>query len=331
MKKKRNKTQHCLNCGYNFSIEMEHNNYCPNCGQENHNPRQPIRHLIYEFLESLFHFDNRSWQTLRLLIFSPGVVTRNHLHGIRQRYTPPNRLFIFSLAIFVIFFEAAQDKMVSKDAPAMEKYSLKEQMNMLPDTTHIAFSKPFFTGDKIYFTVAQLKELEQTDAKHLHEWLKRSGKKSWLVYRLEARMVKHNIESELSVRDFNRHIVRIHYEVILLMMPISAFLIYFFFYGRGKMFFDALIVSMHLYVFGLIAGMIISLIVLGLISVQILRDTTIVLPIVMLLSVTCNFIQSYKKVYGLSWPQTIVRGSLIGFFNISIQVLLFWIIAGYGG
>jgi hypothetical protein len=331
MKRKRSKGQHCLNCGYHFRIEAEHNNYCPNCGQENHDPRQPVRHLIYEFLETLFHFDSRSWNTLRLLVFHPGVVTRNHLHGIRQRYTPPNRLFIFSLAVFVIFFEAAQDTMVKKDAPAMEKLSLKEQMNLLPDTTHIAFSKPFFTGDKIYFTVDQLKELERTESRDIRAWLKSSGKKSWLVYRLEARMVKNNIESGLSVRDFNRHIVRIHYEVILLMMPISAFLIYFFFYGRGKMFYDALIVSVHLYVFGLIAGIVISMIVLAMISVQILRDTTIVLPFVMLISVTCNFIPSYKKVYGLGWTQTILRGTLIGICNISIQILLFWIIAGYGG
>jgi hypothetical protein len=331
MRKKRNKSQHCLNCGYNFSIEAEHNNYCPNCGQENHDPRQPIRHLLYEFLEALFHFDNRSLNTLRLVLFNPGVVTRNHLHGIRKRYTPPNKLFIFSLAVFIVFLEAAQDTMVSKDAPAMEKLSLKQQMNLLPDTTHIAFSKPFFTGSKIYFTVAQLKDLEHTQPGELRAWLKSSGKKSWLVYKLEARMVKHNIESDLSVRDFNRHIVRIHYEVILLMMPISAFLIYLFFFGRGKMYYDALIVSVHLYVFALITGIVITMIVLALISSQILRDTTIVLPIVMLLSVTCNFIPSYKKVYGLNWLQTIVRGSLIGFFNISIQVLLFWIIAGYGG
>ena len=331
MKRKRNKTQHCLNCGYDFRIDAKHNNYCPNCGQENHNPRGPIRHLLYDMAETLFHFDNRSWRTLRLLLLSPGTVTRDFLNGIRQRYTPPNRLFIFSLAVFIIFFEAAQDTMVKKDAPAMEKLSLKEQMKLLPDTTHIAFSKPFFTGDKIYFTVDELKSLERTQPDDIHRWLHFTGKKSWLVYRLEARMVKHNIESELSVKDFNRHIVRIHYQVILLMMPISAFLIYLFFYRKGRMFFDALIVSVHLYAFGLIVGIIVSLLVLALISVQILRDTTIILPFVMLISVIFNFIPTYKRVFEFSWPQTVVRGLLIGFFNMSIQVLLFWIIAGYGG
>jgi len=331
MRKKRNKSQHCLNCGYDFTIDAVHNNYCPNCGQENHNPRQPIRHYIYDFLETLFHFDKRSWTTLRLLLLSPGTVTRDHLHGIRQRYTPPNRLFIFSLAVFVIFLEAAQDTMVEKDAPEMEELSLKEQMMQLPDTTRIAFSKPFFTGDKIYFTVDQLKDLERTKPEDIHRWLHYSGKKSWLVYRLEARMVKHNIESPLSVKDFNRHVVRIHYQVILLMMPISAFLIYIFFYRKGRLFYDALMVSVHLYVFALILGIVMSILVLALISAGIRLDTTVVLPVVMLISVIFNFIPSYKKVYALNWTQTIVRGLLIGFFNMSVQVLLFWIIAAYGG
>jgi hypothetical protein len=331
MAKKRNKSQHCLNCGYVFRADAEHNNYCPNCGQENHNPRQPILHYIYELLESLFHFDSRSWLTLRMLVLKPGTVTRDHIMGIRQRYTPPNRLFIFSLAVFIVFLEAAQDTMVRRDVQSMQKLSLREQMSLLPDSARIAFSKPFFTGDKIYLTVKQLKELDQTDPGALGGWLRNNGMKSWLVYRLEARMVKHNMESQLSVKDFNRHIVRIHYQVILLMMPMSAFLIYFFFYSKDRLFYDALVVSVHLYVFGLILGIIVSLIVLFFINLGILRDTTIVLPLVMLVSVAFNFIPSYKKVYRMKWPSTIARALLIGSLNISIQILLFWLIAGFSG
>jgi len=331
MRKKRNKEQHCLNCGYTFKLDEGHNNFCPNCGQENHNPRQPILHYIYELLESLFHFDSRSWLTIRMLLFSPGTVSRDHINGIRQRYTPPNRLFIFSLAVFILFLEAAQDTMVKREVQSMQQLTLKEQMKWLDDTSRIAFSKPFFTGDKIYYTVAQLKELSHTKNDQLDEWLKKNGMKSWLIYRLEARMVKHNIESSLSVKDFNRHIVRIHYQVILLMMPISAFLIYFLFRRKNRLFYDALVVSVHLYVFGLMLGIIVSLAVLMLISIGILKDTTIVLPLVMVISVAFNFIPAYKKVYEMKWPTTIARGLLIGFLNISIQVLLFWIIAGLGG
>ena len=331
MSKKRNKSQLCLNCGYAFRVDAGHNNYCPNCGQENHNPRQPILHYLIELLESLFHFDSRSWLTLRTLIFRPGVVTRDHINGIRQRYTPPNRLFIFSLAVFIIFLEAAQDTMVKHDTQSLENIPLKDQMKLLDDTSRIAFSKPFFTGDKIYYSIGQLKELDHTSTDQLGAWLKRNGMKSWLIYRLEARMVKHNIESHLTVKDYNRHIVRIHYRVILLMMPLSALLIYFFFYRKGSMLYDALVVSVHLYVFALILGIIVSLSVLLLISFGILKDTTIVLPLVMVISLVFNFIPSYKKVYALSWTSTVARALLIGTLNISLQILIFWLIAGLAG
>lgn len=331
MNKKRNKSHHCLNCGYTFSTDGKHNNYCPNCGQENHDPRQPILQYLYELLENLFHFDGRSWVTLRLLLFSPGTVTRDHIHGIRQRYTPPARLFIFSLAVFIVFLEAAQDTMVKHEAHDMEKLSLREQMQQLPDTMRMAFTKPFFTGDKIYYSIKQLRELRETSHGQVGEWLQNNGMKSWLIYRLHARMVKHQIESPLTVRDYNRHIVRIHYQVLLLMMPVSAFLIYFFFFGRGRLFYDALVVSVHLYVFGLILGIIVAVAVLLLISLGTLKDTTIVLPLVMFISLIFNFIPAYKKVYGLSWTSTILRGMLIGFLNMSFQVLLFWTIAGLIG
>src|SRR5690349_20163514 len=182
MSKARKKSQYCLNCKYAFRIDAEHNNYCPNCGQENHNPRQPILHYIYDLLESLFHFDSRSWLTLRLLLFKPGTVTRDQIEGVRQRYTPPNRLFIFSLAVFIIFLEAAQDTMVKHDTQELEKISLGEQMKMLNDTVRIAFSKPFFTGDKIYFTVGQLKELGRTAPGDVGVWLRWNKMKSWLIY-----------------------------------------------------------------------------------------------------------------------------------------------------
>lgn len=331
MKKKRIKSQHCSNCGYDFKIDPKHNNFCPNCGQENHNPRLPILHYLYELFENLTHFDNRIWHTLKALIFKPGSVTKDFIHNKRQRYTPPPRLFIFSLAVFILFFEAAQDTMVKHDAPQMEMLSLKEQMQRLPDTALIAFSKPFFTGEKVYYTVAQLKDLQQNGHHKIGQWLERNGMRSWLVYRMQAKMVLHNMASALPVKDYNRHIVRIHYQVLIIMMFISALLIYLLFYYRGRMLYDTLVMSVHLYVFGFLAGIVVAVAVLMLIRVNVLKDTTIMLPIVMLISVTLNFIPAYKRVFERSWPSTIARGLVVGGLNVTCQILLFWVIAGLRG
>jgi len=331
MSKKRIKSHHCANCSYKFRIDEAHNNYCPNCGQENHNPRLPLLHYITELAENLFHLDNKTWISLRTLLFKPGTLSKDHINNKRQRYTPPFRMFILSLAVFIIFLEAAQDTMVKRDEQVIDNLSLHEQMLRLNDTSRIGFSNPYFTGDKIYFTVAQLKELEQIPAGEIKGWLKQNGRKSWFIYQLEALMVQRNISSYLSVKDFNRHLVRIHYRVILIMVPISAFLIYLGFYRTGRMYYDALITSVHLYVFGLIAGTLVSVAVLNFIRWGLLKDTTVVLPLVMLISLALNFIPAYKKIYEYKWPSTIGRGMLIGTFNMATQIIVFWLIAGLTG
>ncbi len=100
MARKRIKTINCSNCGYNF---IHGENYCPSCGQENHAPNQPFKHLLLEFFESLFHFDTKIFLSLKYLLFYPGRMTREFLENKRARFVPPIRLYIFISVIFFIF------------------------------------------------------------------------------------------------------------------------------------------------------------------------------------------------------------------------------------
>ncbi len=64
---------------------------------------------ISELLESIFHLDSKTWNTLRILIFYPGFITLDYINNIRARYTPPIRLFIFTLALFILCLNMAQN------------------------------------------------------------------------------------------------------------------------------------------------------------------------------------------------------------------------------
>ncbi len=88
----------CPNCG----THLGHNaNFCPNCGQENHEVKLPLSHIGYEFVESITHFDNKLWNTLKAIFTRPGKMTAEFLEGKRARYVPPARLYVF---VSVIFF-----------------------------------------------------------------------------------------------------------------------------------------------------------------------------------------------------------------------------------
>ncbi len=94
--------QTCANCDYTF-LQCEH--FCPNCGQENHSPNQPIRYYFHELIESVFHFDGKIYLTLKTLFRYPGKITLEFNQNKRARYTPPVRLYVFISFIYFVLLQ----------------------------------------------------------------------------------------------------------------------------------------------------------------------------------------------------------------------------------
>lgn len=88
--------EHCANCGATLTGA-----YCHACGQSAHIHRS-LLHMTEEFLHGILHFDTKSWRTLPALIFRPGKLTYDYIHGQRTRYVSPLALFLF--LIFLMFF-----------------------------------------------------------------------------------------------------------------------------------------------------------------------------------------------------------------------------------
>ena len=87
----------CLNCGH---IVEEH--FCPHCGQENTETRQPFHFLFTHFVEDFTHYDGQFWKTIKYLLFRPGKLTNEYISGKRQQYVAPVKLYIF--ISFLTFF-----------------------------------------------------------------------------------------------------------------------------------------------------------------------------------------------------------------------------------
>ncbi|SKB96906.1 Protein of unknown function [Soonwooa buanensis] len=87
----------CLNCGH--YVEER---FCPHCGQENTETRQPFHFLFTHFIEDLTHYDGQFWGTIKNLLFKPGKLTNTYLEGKRQIFVPPVKLYIF--VSFITFF-----------------------------------------------------------------------------------------------------------------------------------------------------------------------------------------------------------------------------------
>ncbi|WP_428630829.1 DUF3667 domain-containing protein [Sphingopyxis sp.] len=85
----------CLNCG--TSLVGSH---CQHCGQraDIHRSFGAIGH---DLVHAIFHFEGKIWNTLPMLAWRPGDLTRRYIHGERARFVSPLALFLF--AVFLTY------------------------------------------------------------------------------------------------------------------------------------------------------------------------------------------------------------------------------------
>jgi hypothetical protein len=85
----------CLNCGTRLAGD-----YCHACGQRAHVHRT-LGAFWHDLVHGVLHFEGKIWQTLPLLAWKPGELTRRYIHGERARFVSPIALFLFS--VFLMF------------------------------------------------------------------------------------------------------------------------------------------------------------------------------------------------------------------------------------
>ncbi len=97
----------CLNCG--TALVGSH---CHACGQRGH-VHKTLGAFFHDLVHGVFHFEGKIWDTLPLLAFKPGELTRRYIAGERARFVSPMALFLF--AVFLMF---AVFQMVGLSAPS---------------------------------------------------------------------------------------------------------------------------------------------------------------------------------------------------------------------
>ncbi|SEH17600.1 Protein of unknown function [Sphingopyxis sp. YR583] len=85
----------CLNCG--TSLQGSH---CHHCGQRA-DVHRSFGAIGHDLVHAIFHFEGKIWNTLPLLSWRPGDLTRRYIHGERARFISPLALFLF--AVFLTY------------------------------------------------------------------------------------------------------------------------------------------------------------------------------------------------------------------------------------
>lgn len=110
----------CLNCGTLLAGP-----HCHQCGQAAHVHRS-ISAFWHDILHGVLHFDGKFWNTLPLLAWQPGHLTRRYIHGERAKFISPMALFLFAIFLmFAIFSYVGSPNFSGRAGAEAEKEGVK--------------------------------------------------------------------------------------------------------------------------------------------------------------------------------------------------------------
>lgn len=338
MARKKIKQHSCANCGFEFSANSEHTNYCPNCGQENHNPRFPLIHYGYELLEGFLHFDTKFLYSFKVLLFKPGKITHDYIKNIRGRYTPPFRLFIF-ISIFALIIINVFEKNLANSGyfgtysiNAMQKnMTVGEMFDHSPDSVMDKILVPPFSWFMKNPEISNkaLRELKKMSVDSIGLWLKKYGYSNNSLTRFFALNKKMRISRQMTVPEVSVMVSGIFKWLFLIMIPVNAFILFLLFYRKQLLYYDTLLYSVHFTGFFLILYSIFLLEVLWLLKAN--EILLLILIAINLLLLVVYLTISLKRVFAFSWLSTIFRMLVSGLISFTAYQLIHHVISFNSG
>lgn len=323
MPTKKIRTEHCKNCNYDFRIDLPHMKYCPNCGQENHSPRMPFFHYLYELMEGIFHLDNKTWLTIKTMFTSPGKITKNFIEDKRNRYSPPVRMFIWCTAFYMFSFWLLMDTLTHYvDPPAESSKSLSQRFDEMPDSssTPIKIITSGFWPTLPSTPVSRQRTLKNIFDNEIKSWLKDQNYPVDYFHILLVKAYRAQINSQLTFSAFTKKMTAGNNILFVLLLPLNALLLFPFLYRKKIFYYDSMIFTLHVNtVIPLFHAVWIW--VLALIMVLLHAPASIFLSIPVINAAYYFF--ALKRAFGYSWTSTILRW-LPAFI---IDTLYHWVLA----
>jgi hypothetical protein len=309
MARKRIKKAICPNCDFKFT---ETNNYCPNCGQENHTHKVPLKHYFIELLEGVFHFDTKIFVTLRDLLFKPGEITNNYNENKRARYVPPLRVYIFiSFLFFVVLSLSISHVNNNLNVMPDDDDSLKFELNT-------SYGQDKDTSG--HYLLMMIKQTSGEDEKLFDEYFKARKKEvSWYNRNIYKNMVKKKA-GIFSQAEFQHKIYKNISYLMFFLMPLFALYLRLLYLRRKQYYSEHLVFSIHFH------SILFILSTLWLLQLMMNWHLGIYISLIMV----AYLVLSVRKVYRQSWLKTCIKSLillLVYSFTISVMLLLTLVIS----
>jgi hypothetical protein len=121
---------HCLNCGAELNGP-----FCHRCGQHAH-VHKTLTAFFHDLAHGVFHLEGKLWNTIPMLAWHPGELTRRYIDGQRARFVSPIALFLF--CVFLMFGVVG---LTSNTGGALKKASADAAQELGKDQQKLAILK----------------------------------------------------------------------------------------------------------------------------------------------------------------------------------------------
>jgi hypothetical protein len=240
--KQRQKSAKCSNCEHPFDVVS---NFCPNCGQENHTHKLPIKHFLLEFVESFTHFDAKVFRTLKEMVIQPGIVTKNYNSNMRARYVPPARIYIFMSFIFFLLTSLLYNQEVKDKSVNMES-EFRKGFKESGGSGQINFFHKTAFDSAVFLAIARMPDV--TNAKIDSAFKSKGVTTDWINTRVVHTMIK-VYKGEASFGDLYFKFMKYVSYSVLLLMPFFALVLKLFYRKQNLFYSEFLVFSIYFHTF----------------------------------------------------------------------------------
>lgn len=338
----------CLNCGATVN-----GRYCHICGQENTVRHEGFWHMAKHFFYDITHFDTKFFETLKLLLFKPGFLSKEYVNGRRASYLHPVKMYVFTSAVFfLIFFTfiSSGTLKVSTEAPLTKEQrlsmitdleeeaktdtasSIQAQLFLLRDTSRTVTpgdliklaGRANFMFINITGAASKFNSVAQYDS--AQKALPKDNKDGWLTRTLKRREIelsqRYGQDPTGGIRKFYDSFLHKLPYLLFISLPIFAMFLKLLYIRRKQFFyFDHGVFSIHHYVFSFI----LLLFVFGFQELYNWSHAQVFIIIGALLFLSGGFYlyKAMRKFYGQRRGKTIIKFILLNIMGIVSLLLLF--------
>jgi hypothetical protein len=314
--RKRKKAIECANCHHSFT---EINNYCPNCGQENHTHKLPVGHFAMELLESLTHFDTKIYTTFKEMVTKPGLVAKNYNNNKRARYVPPIRIYVFMSFVFFFLIAILYNSTVHENTVKLQEAFKKDFAPASGKGSFINIGDKTKIDSTIFYKL--IAEEHITNDKIDSILLLNKSKTNWINTRILHTFIK-LYKGETSVDEIYNKLVKYISYALLIFMPFFALVLKIFYRKKQQYYSEFLVFSLyfHTFIFAAFALLLIF-------TKYIYSSSFLYLGFAIGAVVYLGF--SLKRVFEDSILKTSLKTSLIAFiYFISMTFLIMMMLVG---